>query len=124
VWTPNLVLQNPAHAITAIGTDISPVRLLANGVLLWYPNDVIQTLCPADVTYYPFDVQSCSIYISSYGYSYDELVIHLANSTPIMDMLVFNENVEWDMSPALSEEQINFNVSAASFNLHISRRST
>lgn len=45
------------------------------GVVEWELPLIFQTHCEVDVTFYPFDKQSCSIELTSWGYTKDDLTL-------------------------------------------------
>ena len=49
-----------------LGYDNNRVRVDSLGWIDWKPSQVIKTGCDIDVTYYPFDTQTCSIIVSTW----------------------------------------------------------
>lgn len=45
------------------------------GVVEWELPMIFQTHCEVDVTYYPFDVQICTVELTSWAYTKDELTL-------------------------------------------------
>ncbi|XP_060083472.1 neuronal acetylcholine receptor subunit alpha-5-like [Ylistrum balloti] len=75
VWTPGFVLWNSYSSLTKIGFRDAPVRVYSDGLAIWNPGQVFETSCNADVTYFPFDIQRCTLDFNPYGYNTDELNI-------------------------------------------------
>ncbi|XP_033762502.1 neuronal acetylcholine receptor subunit beta-2-like [Pecten maximus] len=75
VWTPCFVLWNSDASLAKIGFADAPVRVSSDGLVIWNPGQVFVTSCNADVTYFPFDIQRCTMDFLSYGYNMDELNI-------------------------------------------------
>jgi nicotinic acetylcholine receptor len=122
VWRPCLVLANPANALKQIGTDVATVRVHSDGTMQWKPGDIMKTICPADVTYYPFDVQICQIKISAYGLYHYEINFHSD-----MDEIfrpTFTEHGEWELMSTKAEALVENSISRCYFTLHLYRRST
>ena len=95
VWIPSLTLVNPYDKIETIGKGIFPVTYVFNGLAYWSPGDVISSGCEVDVTYYPFDTQSCSVMLMCWGYA-PTAIITLAQ-TPEIQMDYFSEHGTWEI---------------------------
>lgn len=95
IWTPGLVLWNPYTSIGKIGFEEVPVRLASNGLAKWNPGQVFETLCCADVTYFPFDTQRCTMDILLYGYTMDEINITIDKTFISRDPPT--ENTMWEV---------------------------
>jgi hypothetical protein len=67
IWVPNLTLMNPYEHIENLGKGIYPVTVSSTGMAYWSPGDVISSTCDVDVTYYPFDIQSCRVQLMCWG---------------------------------------------------------
>ena len=59
IWKPDLVLANGIEKAYELGTDMGLVMVNDNGDVTWLPFEVFTTKCMIDMTYYPFDTQSC-----------------------------------------------------------------
>jgi hypothetical protein len=96
VWTPPLILQKPSKKFEGLGNRFFLVKYYWNGLALWYVTDVINTACNIDVTYYPFDIQTCPIMFIPLGYEPVDLVMHSSEKSFITDYL--EESGEWIIS--------------------------
>lgn len=65
-----------------------------DGTLTWTPGGIYETSCTTDVTYYPFDTQTCSLTLTTWGYTNVE--IGLSGSE--VDITYYEANGEWDYS--------------------------
>ncbi|XP_069108110.1 acetylcholine receptor subunit alpha-like [Argopecten irradians] len=93
VWRPPLILENSIEDISVMSDDSIPIRVVNDGTLSWTPSGIYTTLCETDVTFYPFDTQTCDISISTWGYTANEITLNL-DTSPI-DFTYFKENGEW-----------------------------
>ncbi|XP_033752640.1 acetylcholine receptor subunit beta-type unc-29-like [Pecten maximus] len=75
VWKPNFVMLNPYDKIELPGFDSLNINVNHYGSMVWAPPDVYAVTCSADVTYYPFDQQTCSIYFSPYMYTVTDVIL-------------------------------------------------
>lgn len=55
-WKPNMVIQSDGH-------------------VLWIPPIIYKTSCEVDVTYFPFDQQSCRMDLGSWTYTKDQVTL-------------------------------------------------
>ncbi|XP_078309660.1 acetylcholine receptor subunit beta-like [Crassostrea virginica] len=69
VWVPDIVIKNGLTAFSMMGGDFYYLYVYYNGSVYWYPYMVFETSCDLDVTYFPFDTQTCSVIIISWSYS-------------------------------------------------------
>ncbi|XP_069114256.1 acetylcholine receptor subunit beta-like [Argopecten irradians] len=73
IWTPCFVLWNSDESLDKLGYNDAPVRISSDGSVIWNPGEVFVTSCNADVTYFPFDIQCCTMDFIPYGYNMDEV---------------------------------------------------
>ncbi|XP_060074453.1 neuronal acetylcholine receptor subunit alpha-7-like [Ylistrum balloti] len=69
LWKPDLLLLNPYEKVEPAGFDDLKIIVNYNGSVYWSPANVYEVTCPADVTYYPFDQQTCPLYFGVYMYT-------------------------------------------------------
>ncbi|XP_045177362.2 neuronal acetylcholine receptor subunit alpha-2-like [Mercenaria mercenaria] len=100
VWKPDLVIAHPVDSTKAVGFDHHwyPVRYYYNGVAIWTPGDVMTTTCNIDVTYYPFDTQTCEVTFIPWGSLVSELYLYAAQE--MVSRRFFTENGEWALDKA------------------------
>ena len=72
-WRPSLVLSNSVESLEELGDSSYKLRINKTGVHSWTVGVVSRTGCTVDVSYYPFDTQSCDIKFTPWGY-YDNQV--------------------------------------------------
>lgn len=68
--------------------------MAANGQVTWSPADIFTTSCVTDITYYPFDTQTCDIIVTSWGYTKAEMQFQVDRYVPL-GMSNYQENGEW-----------------------------
>lgn len=94
VWVPSLSVTNSVSDIAVISDNTVIIRVAQDGTLQWTPGGVYNTQCTTDVTYYPFDSQTCSVTLATWGYTSIEL--SLRGST--VDTTYYEANGEWEFS--------------------------
>ncbi|XP_060074458.1 neuronal acetylcholine receptor subunit alpha-2-like [Ylistrum balloti] len=95
VWKPDVIQVNPYDEIEPLGYDRQTIRVVYNGDMYWAPANVYQSSCAIDVTFYPFDVQSCFIMFSSLMYDISELRFESNNT--MLDLSYFYSNGLWEV---------------------------
>ncbi|KAL3853555.1 hypothetical protein ACJMK2_017090 [Sinanodonta woodiana] len=73
IWTPRILLVNPARRFQIFGTYSSEVRVQFDGFIYWTTGDLIETNCNINIRNYPFDIQTCDISIAPFGYLESEV---------------------------------------------------
>ncbi|KAL3843077.1 hypothetical protein ACJMK2_021077 [Sinanodonta woodiana] len=122
IWTPMLIVGNSFEKIDPLGGDWMTVRYYANGFSVYSPGDVFKTTCSVDVTFYPFDTQSCKVVLIPWGSLPNEIA--LKSNSDVVLKTFFSENGEWEIlstSVAFAETDT---LSLIQFNIKMKRRPT
>ncbi|KAL4222471.1 hypothetical protein ACF0H5_018511 [Mactra antiquata] len=100
IWSPPLVIANSADDIAFMndgdGLASMYAYLTSTGHIAWMMPANVDSQCSMDITYYPFDHQQCSVIISSWMFTKNEINI-TADQTLGINMAVYDENGEWDI---------------------------
>ncbi|KAK7492530.1 hypothetical protein BaRGS_00016196 [Batillaria attramentaria] len=78
MWLPDIVLYN------------NP-----DGIVFWPPPAKLRSSCQVDITYFPFDWQTCILKFGSW--SYDKAQVDLLNKTSVVDVTNYITNGEWTL---------------------------
>ena len=100
IWKPTLLIINPFSKIDQLGKDFMTVRYFFNGYAYWSPGDILISSCNVDVTYFPFDEQTCNITLMSWGAMTNEIVLNSPLSTLKLDF--YSKHGTWDVSSTSS----------------------
>ncbi|XP_069114774.1 neuronal acetylcholine receptor subunit alpha-7-like [Argopecten irradians] len=95
VWKPDLLLINPYQKISPLGFSDMKLYVIHNGHVFWSPPDVFEVTCQADVTFYPFDEQTCSLYFGVYMHTELEVVLDLPARG--INLRHYTTNSLWDL---------------------------
>ncbi|OWF44873.1 acetylcholine receptor subunit beta-like [Mizuhopecten yessoensis] len=95
VWRPSLIIDNTIEDFSVIHDKYIPMRVTSSGFVVWNPAGIYTIACSSDITYYPLDIQSCTLSLSSWAYTSDEIDLKL--STPAIDFSFYSDNGEWEM---------------------------
>lgn len=78
------------------------MRIASGGRITWNPAGIYLVACSSDITYYPLDEQTCSVKVSTWGYTSNEIYLNF-DANPI-DMTFYSENGEWLLVDAKGEK--------------------
>ncbi|KAJ8300321.1 hypothetical protein KUTeg_021840 [Tegillarca granosa] len=80
--------------LSVIGDKNMFAMIYFNGYVVWVVGKIDETHCDCDVTYYPFDTQTCGLTIIVIGYTTQEVA--LLFHSPEVGKTFFSENGEWE----------------------------
>ena len=72
------------------------VMIRSNGKVTYYTAGKTETACVLDLTFYPFDVQSCYIQIDSW--TYPESKVKLTNLSSEINVRFYRPNGQWELT--------------------------
>ncbi|KAK9513101.1 hypothetical protein O3M35_001366 [Rhynocoris fuscipes] len=96
VWKPDIVLFNNADGNYEVRYK-SNVLIYPNGEVLWVPPAIYQSSCTIDVTYFPFDQQTCIMKFGSWTFNGDQVSLALYNSKNFVDLSDYWKSGTWDI---------------------------
>lgn len=76
-----------------MGGSFYYVYVYNSGDVTWKPYEVFETRCAIDITYFPYDKQTCEIIFIVWSYSVDEVAIHKSSNG--IDFYEYEENSVW-----------------------------
>ncbi|VDI40111.1 Hypothetical predicted protein [Mytilus galloprovincialis] len=92
IWVPDITLYDNVGDQLAGLKDYRPV-VTSNGDISYNFPTVITSMCPVDVTFFPFDTQSCLLKFGSWAYHGFE--VDIINLSDTGDISSFVPSVEW-----------------------------
>ncbi|XP_038145792.1 neuronal acetylcholine receptor subunit alpha-4b [Cyprinodon tularosa] len=92
IWRPDIVLYNNADGDFAV-THLTKAHLFYDGHIKWTPPAIYKSSCSIDVTFFPFDQQSCKMKFGSW--TYDRAKIDLISMASDVDQMDYWESGEW-----------------------------
>ncbi|RXG59565.1 Acetylcholine receptor subunit beta-like 1 [Armadillidium vulgare] len=75
----------------------SNVLIYPNGEVLWVPPAIYQSSCTIDVTYFPFDQQTCLMKFGSWTFNGDQVSLALYNEKNFVDLSDYWKSGTWDI---------------------------
>ncbi|XP_073983117.1 nicotinic acetylcholine receptor beta1 [Rhodnius prolixus] len=96
VWKPDIVLFNNADGNYEVRYK-SNVLIYPTGEVLWVPPAIYQSSCTIDVTYFPFDQQTCIMKFGSWTFNGDQVSLALYNDKNYVDLSDYWKSGTWDI---------------------------
>ncbi|KAL7980376.1 hypothetical protein Chor_014705 [Crotalus horridus] len=96
LWIPDIVLYDNADGHFE-GTSTKAI-VKHDGTIVWTPPANFKSSCTIDVTYFPFDLQNCSMKFGSWTYDGSQVDIMLVDEE--VDKRDFFDNGEWEIVTA------------------------
>ncbi|XP_059170809.1 neuronal acetylcholine receptor subunit beta-4-like [Physella acuta] len=98
IWRPRVILMNTLGDRDLFDDAKAPIFVMANGTTFWLPGSLFPVSCQLDLTYYPFDIQTCVIKLLAMSLSVTE--IEFLTPTPNVSQSFFTPNGEWEILSA------------------------
>ncbi|CAL1529682.1 unnamed protein product [Lymnaea stagnalis] len=94
LWLPDIVLYNSADDYTT-GYMNSKAMVQHNGTVFWPPPAKFRSSCKIDITYFPFDDQTCELKFGSW--TYDGFQVDITNRSATVDLQNYVFSGEWEL---------------------------
>ncbi|XP_060588577.1 acetylcholine receptor subunit delta-like [Ruditapes philippinarum] len=99
VWRPKAFVRESFDNIQEIGNGSEMVRITYEGIVVWTLGSVTRVTCPVDVTFFPFDIQSCSITLTTLTVRSEDLTFH--SMEPSADIRYWANNSRWEFQKSI-----------------------
>ncbi|XP_045206730.2 glycine receptor subunit alpha-2-like [Mercenaria mercenaria] len=84
VWQPNIFFENEKRAfVHAVPTTNELMHIYSNGTVVNSIRLSLTLTCIMSLHYYPFDAQTCPLFIQSFGYTTDNINLQWHGTNPI-----------------------------------------
>ncbi|KAH9523935.1 Neuronal acetylcholine receptor subunit alpha-10, partial [Bulinus truncatus] len=94
LWLPDIVLYNSADDYTT-GYMNSKAMVRHDGNIFWPPPAKFRSSCKIDITYFPFDDQTCELKFGSW--TYDGFQVDITNRSATVDLQNYVFSGEWEL---------------------------
>jgi len=91
IWIPDLFFSN--EIVSRTHDTLQPntyIRIFPDGRVLFSARISLSMTCPMYLKKYPFDEQTCSMRMASYGYTTDDIIFKWKHSDPVQFTPVIN----------------------------------
>jgi len=110
IWLPDIVLQNNADNESELRGNLDKltkkVIISSDGQVKWLSIAVLQSVCPMDVTYFPFDEQKCSLKFASW--THDGLKLDIVPENETVDLKPYTPHSEWEMVSTVQRRTVEY----------------
>ena len=120
IWTPYLVLANDMQKAEKLGNQMGLLRVFHNGDVHWEPSEVLISQCQIDMTYFPYDKQTCNIKIKAGSYLNADVAIDRAS---VSNDKSYNSNSIWDIESMKASKMNQYGKSFVLVQLNLRRKS-
>lgn len=95
IWTPDIYLYNTAEK-PMNELDYTKANVYNDGRVFWSRPGLIKSTCVFNLTYFPFDEQTCKLKFGSWAYDkYNIYINDVGNNT--IDISNYQEHEEWNL---------------------------
>ncbi|XP_035687557.1 neuronal acetylcholine receptor subunit alpha-7-like [Branchiostoma floridae] len=94
IWRPDIVVYNSLGAYSDAFAD-SEATIYSSGSLSWLYPVILTFTCAIDVTYFPYDEQTCEMQFGSWSFDGFKVDVHNRSAAP--DSGNYLENEEWEL---------------------------
>ena len=119
IWKPELVLHNGVTKLSLLGDDSLQVIVKSDGKVEWKPFEVFETKCEVDLSYYPFDFQSCTIEFVNWNTLPTYIRIRIGAHEGTVTQV---DSSEWDVNKLDSEIYFESRIEIISFTVNMKRK--
>ncbi|XP_062570704.1 acetylcholine receptor subunit beta-type lev-1-like [Saccostrea cucullata] len=120
IWKPDLVLKNGFKSFSEMGGPFYYVIVEHTGLVLWWPFHVFETKCLIDITYFPFDRQTCNITLTIWTHSIYE--VNISDSYDGLDFYEYIPNSVWAIDSSSHHVNTGSGESEVTFTFNLSRK--
>ncbi|KAL3309964.1 hypothetical protein Ciccas_011480 [Cichlidogyrus casuarinus] len=96
LWTPDIVLYNYADERLKEQRDVM-VTVDYTGRVFWNPPAIFKSTCQIDITYFPFDVQSCYLKFASWTNDGTKLNLNTFDNEKEIDVTSYTDSHQWTL---------------------------
>ena len=102
IWFPPIFVINSADELNIFAADNTLItRISSNGDVFDATANKIKTTCISDMTYFPFDKQTCTIMMGVWNYWYNEIILECLGSS--INLGYYTPHNIWDMHSSSCE---------------------
>ncbi|KAK3088335.1 hypothetical protein FSP39_017784 [Pinctada imbricata] len=101
VWTPEFFVDNSVADASILSDKHVLLVVKSTGELIWSLPRIFTVHCDIDVTYYPFDTQTCAVELTSWAYAKPEMQFAALRTHVNLEDL--KQDGEWDIKSSTVE---------------------
>ena len=121
IWKPAITVQNGFTKLNELGNSFINTYITWTGEVEWLPFEAFQTKCAIDITYFPFDRQTCNIIFGVWASSIAEVNVTKGTSGIVPHNL--DENGMWSVVSTSASDDVEYAESRVIFTIILERNS-
>ena len=82
------------HSAGFVNVTGSKLIIDSSGLVTWTVPLMIKSSCPVDVTYFPYDQQTCEVNFGSWIYDVTKVDLQLLSSSPDLEQYILNNEFD------------------------------
>ena len=95
IWTPDIYLYNTAEKPMS-ELDYTKANVYSDGSIFWSRPGLIKSTCVFNLTYFPYDQQTCKLKFGSWVYDESDIYLNVLSNNSI-DLSNYQEHEEWTL---------------------------
>ncbi|XP_033108362.1 neuronal acetylcholine receptor subunit alpha-2-like isoform X3 [Anneissia japonica] len=126
LWRPDIVLYSSVDEDGSNDPNL-PATVMANGTVKYLTPYIYVCYCKVDLTYYPFDTQTCPLTFGSWAHDIRQVDLRSINNSA--DLSSFEDNGEWNIiNVPVKRESVKYkccpdNFTILTYSFFLSRKS-
>lgn len=120
IWKPDIALKNSVEKYKPLGVTTLNVQVDSNGQVFWYPFEVFESTCSIDISYFPFDIQTCKL--NFVAWSYTKAEVYMQGGSKGIDLEQYSSNSEWDLIDSIATVEEESDEASVIYTLKIKRK--
>ncbi|XP_060554185.1 acetylcholine receptor subunit beta-like 1 [Ruditapes philippinarum] len=118
IWKPDISLRNSFSSFKGLGSPYFNAWVVDSGYVQWEPFQIFKSTCSVDITYFPYDSQTCEMKFTAWSYTPTD--VNFLSSTGI-SKTDYLESSTWDLA-STSTKVLNVNTPTIIFTLKLNRK--
>ncbi|XP_060554184.1 neuronal acetylcholine receptor subunit alpha-5-like [Ruditapes philippinarum] len=118
IWKPDISLRNSFSSFKGLGSSYFNAWIISNGDVQWEPFQIFKSTCSVDITFFPYDSQTCEMKFIAWSYSKNEVKFFLSSGIMKTD---YSESATWEIAK-MSSKASNEDTPTIIFTLKLNRK--
>ncbi|XP_035665568.1 neuronal acetylcholine receptor subunit alpha-10-like [Branchiostoma floridae] len=105
IWRPDIFLLNTVDSRTRGSLQtVTDISVTSDGAVSWRQPDILKSSCGVDVSYFPFDQQTCTLEFASWIYNGEELDVTVRSDD--IDVSAYQESDQYALISAMATRNV------------------
>ncbi|VDH98733.1 Hypothetical predicted protein [Mytilus galloprovincialis] len=112
LWLPQIFLTNRVDSMNPVGDDTMFFpTIVFTGEVIYSPGGILKAKCPTDISKFPFDTQTCTLQLMTWGFIQSNLLLSSNFDKAQLDF--FSPHSDWNLleySTSIVNESLGYSV--------------